>query len=102
MARFAQFLDKLKLAERVGRDVMRTERAIAKYKERYPDWHVIRYSREIESGWDLYRLTDHKNKRFEEFQLRVEDTINDWNAGDLQKFWTGEGPPNQDVNYWKD
>ena len=101
MARFIHFLDKLKMTERVGRDIVRTQRAIAQYKDDYPDWHTIKFSREIESGWDLHRMEKHQKKRIEEFQLRVDDTINDWNAGDLQEFWTGETPPAHDLKFWK-
>jgi hypothetical protein len=76
-----QLLSRLRLVNRIGDDILRTHNALGTLEQRFdgnPD--------KLKTIEGLQRVQE---ERIEDFQYAFDHAINDWDASDLNRYWTG-------------
>lgn len=73
-----QFLARLRVVNRIGEDIMRTHRHLGELNNNPAS--------KIKHVEGLQRIQEDRIKDFTE---TLDHALNDWDAGDLNRYWTG-------------
>lgn len=76
-----QLLSRLRIVNRIGEDILRTHKSLGTLEERF--------NTQPEKLKMIEGLQAVQESRIQDFEEAFDHAINDWNASDLNRYWTG-------------
>ena len=74
-----QLLSRLRVVNRIGEDILRTHQNITKLNKTLP----------VAEAYKIEGLHRVQEERIQDFNDTLEHAINDWDADELNRYWTG-------------
>lgn len=76
-----QLLSRLRIVNRIGEDILRTHKTLGTLEERF--------NTQPEKLKTIEGLQAVQESRIQDFEQAFDHAINDWDASDLNRYWTG-------------
>lgn len=76
-----QLLSRLRIVNRIGEDILRTHKSLGTLEERF--------NAQPEKLKSIEGLQAVQAERIQDFEEAFDYAINDWDASDLNRYWTG-------------
>mgnify|MGYP001236722308 len=74
-----QLLSRLRTVSRIGEDILRTHQHLGKLNKTLP----------APEAYKIEGLQRVQEERIQDFQETLDHAINDWDANELNRYWTG-------------